>query len=109
MYSQLVVKPLSDVRAHVLSAIKMDFAARIVALYRAKRFDETLSGIVANSIDEGLKGKAALMPAVGMNITFGKATLELLHELGKLMIKYADADVALRRAAKMREQFGTNL
>jgi DNA polymerase elongation subunit (family B)/histone H3/H4 len=108
MYTQLVVKPLSDVRAHVLSAIKMDFAARIVALYRAKRFDETLSGIVANSIDEGLKGKAALMPAVGMNITFGKATLELLHELGKLMIKYADADVALRRAAKMREQFGTN-
>lgn len=107
-YTRHIIAQLGATRDRVQNEIKMDYAARLIAMYRSKHIDEVLSGIATNAVESGLKGKAKLMPEIGRRFAFDHGTLDLLHNLSHQMTEYSAAEFGLRREAMMRERYATD-
>lgn len=107
-YTRYIISGLVTERDRILSEIKMDFAAPLIAMYRRKHIDEVLSGIATNAVENGTKGKAKLMPEVGRIMAIDRKMLDLLYELGRRMSAFATVTAELNREALMRKRFATD-
>lgn len=108
-FNKHIKGPLIEKRNRIMHELRLSIAPQLIRLYRAKRFDNIVSGIAIAAANAGeVTDKGQFLSEIAERLVFGPSDIRLLQELNTIMRLYTDVSLSLRRSEEMRQRFASD-